>query len=167
MQTIPKSLLQPRILSRSSDPYIKLSTRSLRHPIDILNATISKIWLLFSIPKLYLLVLCMSVNGPFTLLPKEKPGCRSPCHSSAFLVSKQPLSAVSVPLKYYYTNIYPLPLSTLIIINLMQDIISPPECCNQLQPRSSCYLVSFSLLLGKLYNLSSKSNFMSRLRGHY
>lgn len=120
MQTILKSLLQPRILSRSSDPYIKMSTRSLRHLTDILSATISKIWLWFSSPKLYLLVLYMLVNGPFTLLPKEKPGCHSPCHSFAFLMSKQLPSAVSVPLKYYYTNIYPLPLSTLIITNLIK-----------------------------------------------
>lgn len=95
-----------------------MSTRSLRHPTDTLSATIPKIELLFSIPKLYLLVLCMSANGPFTLLPKERPGCHSPCHSSTFLMSKQPPSLVS--LKYYYTNICPLLFSTVIITNLIK-----------------------------------------------
>lgn len=105
MQTALKSLSELWVLSRTSDTFVKMFTRSLRH----LKFHKSQIQLLFSIRKTYSSagILYLSKRSPSTQLPKKKTGCHSLCCYSPFPMSKQPPSAVYIPPKCYYYHYYP------------------------------------------------------------
>lgn len=131
-----------------------MSTRSLKHRHQTSCSMVPQIQLLFSIPQtIHPLVFRISVSSLLpTQLPEEKPGYPSLCCSFSFFISNQPCPVPYIPVTCPYYQYLPSTLSTLAITNFMQDVIFPPEDGNQVQPRSSCYFVSFSLLWKTIYH---------------